>query len=85
MHAERVYHHGMKTIQIRNVPDETHRKLRARAAASGLSLSDYLLNEVVEFAGQPSIAEVLARAQAIPASVPTEVIVQAVRSGRDRE
>jgi antitoxin FitA len=32
-----------RMIQIRNVPDELHRKLKARAAEQGLSLSDYLL------------------------------------------
>lgn len=31
-----------KTIQIRNVPDELHRTLKARAAKSGMTLSDYL-------------------------------------------
>jgi len=33
-------------IQIRNVPDELHRKLKARAALAGQSLSDYLLAEI---------------------------------------
>ncbi|MGH3557998.1 MAG: FitA-like ribbon-helix-helix domain-containing protein, partial [Mycobacterium sp.] len=37
----------MKVIQIRNVPDEVHRTLRTRAAAAGVSLSDYLLDELV--------------------------------------
>jgi plasmid stability protein len=32
-----------KMIQIRNVPDELHRKLKVRAAEKGLSLSDLLL------------------------------------------
>ena len=34
------------TVQIRNVPDALHRRLKARAALSGLSLSDYLLREI---------------------------------------
>jgi antitoxin FitA len=29
-------------VQIRDVPEEIHRKLKARAAASGVSLSEYL-------------------------------------------
>ena len=33
-------------IQIRNVPDDLHRTLKARAAKAGMSLSDYLLDEV---------------------------------------
>ena len=32
-----------KMLQIRNVPDTFHRKLKARAAMAGMSLSDYLL------------------------------------------
>ncbi len=32
-----------KTIQIRNVPDDLHRKLKVRAAEGGVALSDYLL------------------------------------------
>jgi plasmid stability protein len=32
-------------IQIRNVPDDVHRQLKARAALAGMSLSDYLLGE----------------------------------------
>ena len=34
-----------KMVQIRNVPDALHRKLKARAADSGQTLSDYLLAE----------------------------------------
>jgi plasmid stability protein len=39
-----------KTIQIRNVPDALHGHLRLRAAAAGISLSDYLLAEIKEIA-----------------------------------
>jgi antitoxin FitA len=75
----------MKTIQIRNVPNELHRALRAKAAAAGMSLSDYLLSEVVEVAARPTIAEVLARAGERDWGATTEQIVAAVRSGRDRD
>ena len=50
-----------KMIQIRNVPDELHRTLKARAAAAGMSLSDYLLREIRQVAGQPTIEELWAR------------------------
>jgi plasmid stability protein len=36
----------VKTIQIRNVPDDLHRTLKAQAAKSGMTLSDYLLSEI---------------------------------------
>lgn len=50
-----------KMIQIRNVPDAIHRRLKARAAMEGKSLSDYLLSEIREIAEQPSIAELRER------------------------
>lgn len=40
----------MATIQVRNVPDEVYRALRARAAAAGVSLQDYVLRELVRTA-----------------------------------
>jgi plasmid stability protein len=39
-------------IQIRNIPDDLHRKLKARAATEGMSLSDYLLSEMRTLAAQ---------------------------------
>jgi plasmid stability protein len=46
-----------KMIQIRSVPDALHRRLKARAAMSGMSLSDYLLAELKEIAERPTLAE----------------------------
>ena len=43
-----------KMIQIRHVPDQVHRKLKARAATKGMSLSDYLLLEISELAKLPT-------------------------------
>ena len=53
-----------KAVQIRDVPDDVHATLRARAAAAGMSLSEYLRGELIRAAGQETIAEVLARARA---------------------
>lgn len=50
----------MKTIQVRNVSDETSRALKAKAALEGRSLSDYLLRELDRLAARPSRAELLA-------------------------
>jgi antitoxin FitA len=50
-----------KMVQIRNVPDALHRKLRARALASGQTLSDYLLAELERLAARPTREEMLAR------------------------
>ncbi len=48
-------------IQIRNVPDFLHRKLKARAALEGMTLSDYLMAEMRRSAERPSINELLER------------------------
>jgi len=47
----------MSTIQIRNVPEDFHRRLKVRAAANGQSLSDYLLNELKLIADRPTLEE----------------------------
>jgi antitoxin FitA len=50
-----------KMIQIRNVPDTLHRKLKVRAAMAGQSLSDYLRAEIGRIAAVPTREEMLAR------------------------
>jgi len=50
-----------RMIQIRNVPDDIHRALKVRAAEAGMSLSDYLLAEVREIAGRPTLEELVTR------------------------
>lgn len=52
----------MAMVQIRDVPDETQRALKARAAASGRSLNSYLLDLLNREVARPSVAEVLQRA-----------------------
>jgi len=48
-------------IQLRHVPDDLHRKLKARAAMAGMSLSDYLLREIRDIAERPTLAELRER------------------------
>lgn len=48
-------------IQIRHVPDRLHRRLKARAALEGRSLSDYLLAELGRIAERPTRQELLER------------------------
>lgn len=50
-------------IQIRNVPEELHRDLKARAARTGMTLSDYLLAELRALAVRPTMQEWLARSE----------------------
>jgi plasmid stability protein len=51
----------MGHIQIRNVPPELHRKLKAQAAEAGMSLSDYLLRQVERTANTPTLEEAVRR------------------------
>ena len=70
-------------LPIRNVPEALHRTLRSRAAAAGVSLSDYALGELRRSAERPEISEVLRRADSRSGrSVDTTAIVAALQSGR---
>ncbi len=70
-------------IQIRKVPDALHRRLKARAAPGGKSLSDYLLAEIAEAAERPTIEELWARLTARTPVSPIPEPALAVRAERD--
>lgn len=74
-----------RMIQIRNVPERLHRKLKMRAAQAGMSLTDYLLAEIRRVAERPTPEEMRARLleQRTPVE-PREAIVAAVRTERER-
>jgi antitoxin FitA len=55
--SRRCANHMAKMIQIRNIPDTLHRKLKARAVRMGMSLSDYLSMEIKEIAERPTLTE----------------------------
>ncbi|MFN2610145.1 MAG: hypothetical protein ABR507_04635 [Actinomycetota bacterium] len=52
----------MKSVQIRDLPDSTHLTLRSRAAARGMSLQEFLLSLLNDFASRPTVDEVILRA-----------------------
>lgn len=52
---------SMKSVQIKNVPDEVHDEIRRRAAMAGRSLQEYLLRLLTEEAGCQSIDELFSR------------------------
>jgi plasmid stability protein len=72
-------------IQIRNVPDALHRRLKSRAAMAGMSLSDYLLSEIRQSAERPTIEELRARLERRPGVTPQIDPAQAVRAERERQ
>jgi len=72
-----------KMIQVRNVPDALHRTLEARAAMSGLSLSDYLLREIREIAAYPTLEEMKERLRQQEPIVVSTPAAQVIREARD--
>ena len=71
-------------IPLRHVPDELHRRLKARAALAGMTLSDYLLQEIRRVAERPSPEELRRRLHERPAAHPSVPPARAVRAERDR-
>lgn len=71
-------------IQIRNVPGDLHRTLKARAAQSGMSLSEYLLKEIDAIARRPTIAELTARIKVRGGTTVSVDAADIIRAERDR-
>jgi len=72
-----------KMIQLRNVPDDLHRKLKARAALEGKSLSHYLIGEIRRSAEVPTLEELRQRLMSrSPVKLKTKV-VKVLRAERD--
>lgn len=71
-----------KMVQVRNVPDALHRRLRARALDSGQTLSGYLLAELERLASRPTREEMLARLHSrkrVTLKTPAAVVVREER------
>jgi antitoxin FitA len=74
-----------RIIQLRNVPEALHRNLKARAAHAGMSLSDYLLGELHEIAGRPTLAEFRERLHTrrpVNAALDTAALLREERAAR---
>jgi antitoxin FitA len=74
-----------KMVQLRHVPDDLHRKLKARAAMAGMSLSDYLIAEVRRAAERPTLEDLrerLASRRPVRPSVPPADAVREERESR---
>ena len=71
-------------VQIRNVPASLHKKLKAKAAGLGLSLSDYLRCELERIANRPTMTEWIDMVrQRESVTMPPHAIVEAVRDSRE--
>lgn len=84
MHIACIHPDRMVMLQIRNVPDELHRRLKARAALAGQSLSEYALAELRRSLEKPTRAEVLERIAALPpVDVTVDEVVEGIRADRE--
>ena len=74
-----------KMIQVRDVPEDVHGILKARAAREGLSLSDFLKRELKQMVERPTMQEWLERtrqAKPIPSHKSAAQIVRELRDER---
>ena len=70
-------------VQIRNVPTELHRQLKARAALEGISMSDYVLREIRKALERPTRQQVLERLRAQPLRRLRQAPAKLIRAERE--
>jgi plasmid stability protein len=74
-----------KMIQIRDVPEQVHSTLKARAAREGLSLSDFIKRELEHVVERPSMSEWLERIQQAKPIRSKQSAAEIVRELRDAQ
>jgi hypothetical protein len=75
----------MTSVQIKDVPEETHAVLRQRAARARQSLQEYLRSRLIAEAAMPTLDEVLEQAgRQSGGSVSFATAAKSVRNDRDR-
>ena len=75
----------MPSVQIKDVPEETHAVLRRRAAEAHQSLQEYLRSQLIAQASRPTLEEVFARIEhRSGGKLSLEDAVDIVREERDR-
>lgn len=75
-------------IQIRNVPDDIHRRAKARAALEGTTLSDFCLQALERALVHPRPAEIMARIrqlEPVDAGPSSEELIRELREGGPRD
>lgn len=83
MHFACEYDYCMTSLQIREIPEELHRRLKARAALEGQSMSEYVLRELRRSLDIPTRQEMMERIAALDHIEVTESPADAVRAIRD--
>ena len=72
-----------KHVQIRSLPESTHRKLKMKAAERGLSISDFLRRLIDEELEKPSWDEIRERVRKLPPIELAETSASIIRRERD--
>lgn len=72
-----------RMLQVRNLPDEVHAKLKERAAAERMSLSDYVARELARMTRYRSNSEILQAARERNPIIDSDILLHAVRDSRD--
>lgn len=70
-------------IQLRNVPEDAHRELKARAAKRGMTLSEYATRELQKVLEIPNRQEIIERVAALTPAVTTLSAAEVIREERD--
>ncbi len=71
-------------VQIRSVPKDLHRRLKARAATEGVSMSSYVLREISKSLDRPTRQEILERLHGRPLRRLKRPAAEVIRAERDR-
>ena len=85
MHTACKYLDRMPNLQVRNVPEELHRSLKAKAALEGSSLSAFLLTELEKIAKRPTLRELRQRLRRREPVRLNPTAAQIVRELRERD
>lgn len=72
-------------VQIRDVPEDVHRTLKARAAEAGQSLSEFLRFELTKIATRPSLDELRRRIETRGRLTSLDSSANLIRAIRDEE
>lgn len=75
----------MPNLQVRNVPAELHRALKAKAAMEGASLSEFVLAELEKVARRPTPRELRERLRQRTAVHLYPPAADVIRERRDRD
>lgn len=70
-------------VQIRSVPTDLHRRLKARAAIEGMSMSDFVLREIRKALDRPTRQEVIERLRRRPVRQMRRPAADVIRAERD--